>query len=188
VQIGVRFVFPLVVLAYVAVAVAVARGWAEGPRAVPRWVVAGQKAAQGGTAAGVWPHGLSYFNQAWGGTTSGSMLLHGSDYDWGQGLPELRAWNAAHNGGEPLGLWYFGTDPDAHKWPFAWRNTSWLPVAEGGADDLAGVYPTKYLAVSVSILANNPAPTPPHRVRLEWVKSRTPVARTTHFVIYQLRE
>ena len=35
---------------------------------------------------------------------------------------------------------------------------------------------------------NNPAPTPPHKVRLEWVRAQTPVARTTHFFIYRLRD
>jgi hypothetical protein len=48
--------------------------------------------------------------------------------------------------------------------------------------------PTKYLAVSTALLSNNPALTPIHKVRLEWVRTQTPVARTTHFLIYQLRD
>jgi hypothetical protein len=48
--------------------------------------------------------------------------------------------------------------------------------------------PTKYLAVSVALLNNNPAPTPEHKIALEWVKAKAPVARTKYFAIYQLRD
>ncbi len=191
VQIGIRFVFTLMALAYITTAAAIARGWTEqreggSARVVPRWLVAALLAALVATAAWVWPHGLSYFNQAWGGPDAGRTLLHDSNYDWGQGLPELRAWNAAHNGGEPLGLWYFGSDPDFLHPPFVWTNLSWIPLQR--ADDIPAHCPTKYLAVSAAILSNNPAPTPPHKARLEWVRAQTPVARTTHFFIYRLRD
>jgi hypothetical protein len=189
VQIGIRFVFTLMVLAYVTAAAAIARGWAEestGSRAVPRWLVAALLATLAGTAAWVWPHGLSYFNQAWGGVPSGTRLLHDSNYDWGQGLPELRAWNDAHNGSEPLSVWYFGSDPDLFRPPLVGVNLSWIPVQSG--DDVRAHCQTKYLAVAVAVLSNNPAPTPPHKVRLEWIRGQTPVARTTHFFIYRLRD
>jgi hypothetical protein len=101
----------------------------------------------------------------------------------GQGLPELRRWNAEHNGGEPLGVWYFGTDPDIVHPPLVWLHLSHVPLT--GPDDVSGHCPTKLLAVSVALLSNNPAPTPPHRARLEWVRAQAPVARTTHFVIYR---
>lgn len=188
VQIGIRFVFTLMVLTYVTVGAAIARGWAEpntGSRAVPRWLVAGMLAMLAGTAAWVWPHGLSYFNQAWGGIPGGTRLLHDSNYDWGQGLPELRAWNDTHNGGERITVWYYGTDPDIANPPFFWLNLSWIPLQ--AEDDLRRC-PTKYLAVSVALLSNNPAPTPPHKVRLEWVRGQTPVARTTHFLIYRVHD
>ncbi|AWM40571.1 hypothetical protein GobsT_09090 [Gemmata obscuriglobus] len=189
VQIGIRFVFVLMALTYITVAAAIARGWAElraGTRAVPRPLVVASLAALVGTAAWVWPHGLSYFNQLWGGTPAGDVLLHDSNYDWGQGLPELRRWNAEHNGGEPLGLWYFGTDPDTIYPPVVWLHLSHIPLT--GNDDTPTHCPTKYLAVSVAILSNNPAPTPAHKARLEWIKTQTPVARTTHFFIYRVRE
>ena len=191
VQIGIRFVFTLMALTYISVAAAIARGWAEqsaggSARVVPRWLVGALLAASAGTAAWVWPHGLSYFNQAWGGTPAGSRLLHDSNYDWGQGLPELRAWNDAHNGGEPLAVWYYGSDPNVFRPPFAWVNMSWLPILAD--DDVKAHCPTKYLAVSAAIMSNNPAPTPPHKMRLEWVRAQVPVARTTHFVIYRVKD
>lgn len=187
VQIGIRFVFVLMALAYITVGSAIARAWSEpGSRVVPRWFVVTMLAVLAGTAAWVWPHGLSYFNQAWGGTPAGNALLHDSNYDWGQGLPELRAWNATQNNNEPLAIWYFGADPDVTHPPLVWLQLSHLPVLS--ADDVPHHCPTKYLAVSAAILSNNPAPTPQHKVRLEWVRARTPVARTTHFFIYQVRE
>jgi hypothetical protein len=187
VQIGIRFMFTLMVLVYVSTAVAIARGWAErSTRSVPRWLVGALLASLVATAAWVWPHGLSYFNQAWGGTTEGHRLLHDSNYDWGHGLPELREWNAAHNAGEPICVWYYGSDPDIVRPPFVWTRLSWLPIQTG--DDVKTHCPTKYLAVSVAILHNNPAMTPQHKVAHDWVRTQTPVARTRHFFIYQPRE
>jgi hypothetical protein len=191
VQIGIRFVFTLMALAYVTTAAAVARGWADRDagttaRAVPRWLVAALAAALAVTAAWVWPHGLSYFNQAWGGPAAGARLLHDSNYDWGQGVPELRAWNDAHNGGGPLSTWYYGGDTDIQRPPFVAANLSWEPVQ--APDDVKVFCRTEYLAVSVGVLSNNPAPTPMHGVRLEWVRRQTPVARTTYFYIYRVRD
>jgi hypothetical protein len=191
VQIGIRFVFPLMVLTYVTASAAIARAWAEraggeSVRAVPRWLVAGLLAALAGTAAWAWPHGLSYFNQAWGGREGGRELLHDSNYDWGQGVPELREWNAAHNAGAPLCLWYYGSDVDAFRPPFAPVNLSWIPLR--GEGDVRELCPTRYLAVSASLFSNNPAPTPPHAARLAWLKRQAPSARTTHFVIFRLRD
>lgn len=191
VQIGIRFVFPLMVFTYVTAAAAIGRAWAEqaggaNTRVVPRGLVAALVAALVGTAAWAWPHGLSYFNQAWGGREAGRDLLHDSNYDWGQGLPELKEWNAAHNAGGPLCLWYYGSDVDAFRPPFACANLSWIPVQ--GEGDVQQLCPAKYLAVSAGLFSNNPAPTPPHAARLAWLKGQTPVARTTHFVIFQLRD
>jgi hypothetical protein len=191
VQIGIRFVFTLLVLAYISAAAAIGRAWTEerdggGGRVVPRWLVAGLLLALAGTAAWVWPHGLSYFNQLWGGSRAGTDLLHDSNYDWGQGVPELREWNALHNGGGPLCVWYYGSDPDASRPPLARVNLSWLPLHSG--TDVRTAAPTKYLAVSVAILSNNPAMTPAHRIAYEWARDQTPVARTTYFFIYQLRD
>ena len=191
VQIGIRFVFTLMALAYITAAAAIARGWAEqseggSGRVVPRWLVAALVAVLAGTAAWVWPHGLSYFNQAWGGMPAGQRLLHDSNYDWGQGVPELRKWNEEHNGGAPLGVWYFGTDPEVDRPPLTWIRLSWIPVRTD--DEVRALCPAKYFAVAVAILSNNPAPTPMHAVSLEWARSRPVVARTTHFVIIRLRD
>lgn len=191
VQIGIRFVFLLMALAYITVAVAIARGWtaraADGvSRVVPRPLVAILLTALVGSACWSWPNGVGYFNQAWGGSDAGQSLLHASNTDWGQGLPELREWNDAHNSGAPLSVWYYGSDPDVFRPPFVCLNLSWEPLR--GEGDVRDICPTRYLAVGIAILHNNPAPTPPHAERLAWLRKQKPIARTTEFVIYQMRE
>ena len=135
VQIGVRFVFPLMVITYIAVAAAIARGWAEPShvdactgiagtgtvahgRYVPRWFVAAMVFVLALTSVWIWPRGICYFNQLWGGPRAGITLLHESNYDWGQGLPELRDWCRTH-GEERIAVWYYGMDPDIKNPPFA---------------------------------------------------------------------
>ena len=61
------------------------------------------------------PHFLTYFNQLAGGPAGGSRFLVDSSLDWGQGLPDLKAWLAAHAGDEPLYLSYFGSDDPVHS-------------------------------------------------------------------------
>jgi hypothetical protein len=187
VQIGVRFVFLLMILTYITVAAAIANGWAaRDGRAVPRWLVAALVAAVAGASVWVWPHGLSYFNRAWGGPDAGRNLLHDSNYDWGQGAPELRAWNADHNGNEPLSVWYYGADPEVGRAPLALTNLSWKPVT--AAADMPTHVPTKLLAVNSGLLSFKPDATPMHAVARAWVLSRPEVARTRHFVIVRVRD
>ena len=57
-----------------------------------------------------YPHYLSYFNILSGGISNGPYLLEDSNVDWGQDLPALAAWEAAHPS-EPVSLRYFGSVP-----------------------------------------------------------------------------
>jgi hypothetical protein len=191
VQIGIRFMFTLMAVAYVAMAVAVARGWQErregtaGWRVIPGWLVTALLATTAATAIWVWPNGLNYFNQLWGGPTTGYRYLHDSNSDWGQGLPELKAWYEAHGDGRPLAVWYFGTDPAALKPPFHWVSLAHQPIASG--DDVKAVAGRGYLAVSVGMLHGNADATPACRVAVDWLRTQQPVARTTTFLIYDVR-
>ncbi len=187
VQIGVRFMFTFVALGYVALAVAVARGWADGGpggRYVPRWVVAALLAVQAGTTAWAWPDGLSYFNQAWGGYAAGPELLHDSNTDWGQGLPALRDWHAKH-GEPPTAVWYYGADPSSARPPLERVMLNYLPIRSEA--DLRAAVGRRYLAASATMLASNPDATPANRVATDFLRTQTPVARTGQFVIYDLR-
>jgi Dolichyl-phosphate-mannose-protein mannosyltransferase len=77
------------------------------------WVVIG--------AAGIYPDGLSYFNELAclstdpsrlgldGGSRCGPRWFDDSNVDWGQGLKQLRAWIDRNAAGRPLRLGYFGS-------------------------------------------------------------------------------
>jgi hypothetical protein len=186
VQIGVRFMFPAITLAYVALAAAVARGWASpGSRFVPRWFVAALLAVMATTSVWVWPHGMSYFNRAWGGPPARPELLHDSNCDWGQGLPELRAWLDAH--GEPgIAVWYYGNDPAVNRAPLRRAYLSHVPHGGDPARIRWLCGGERLLAVSVGCLHGHDDATAEHRAALAWVRTQTPVARTTFFVIYRV--
>jgi hypothetical protein len=187
VQIGVRFMFTAVVLGYVALAAAVARGWAApGTRFVPRWFVAALLAATAATSVWVWPHGLSYFNQLWGGPSAGEHLLHDSNYDWGQGLPELKAW-AESRGERTVAVWYYGFDPAVEGPPFFRAYLSHLPHDGDPARVRWVCGDHRYLAVSLGCLCGNADITPQHRAAVDWVRTQTPVDRTRYFLIYRLK-
>jgi hypothetical protein len=177
VQIGVRFMFTLMAVAYVCAAAAAARGWL-------RWVAAGLVAVTAAVSASAWPHGLGYFNRLWGDPAHGYTRLHDSNYDWGQGLPELKAWYAAHGCGRPLAVWYYGTDPAILYPPFRFVPVGHANLTRGDQlPDLAG---RGLLAVSVTSLYGNRAGTPSTAVASEWVLAREPVGRTQTFIIYDL--
>ena len=188
VQIGIRFMFTLMAIAYAAVAVAVARGWANpgNGRYVPRWFVGILLAVMAGTSAWVWPHGLGYVNQLWGGVEHGYRHLSDSNYDWGQGLPELKAWNREHNADEPLAIWYFGTDPAILYPPF--RPVHLFKLETGTPEELRAVAGTRYLAVSTSQLYGYESDRPGHMAALRRLRAATPVGRTPQFFVYDLRE
>jgi len=221
VQIGVRFMFTLMAVAYIAAAVAVARGWAKKPNPptpfpkreggagidrraagsssdspflpreggggvrLPFVIVAGLLAASAATAAWVWPHGVGYFNPLWGGPGEGYTRLHDSNYDWGQGLPELKAWHAAHGDGRPLAVWYYGTDPAILFPPFRITHFSFLPVKSG--DDVRAQVGPGFLAVSVGALYGDSDITPSSKAAVAWLRTQRPVARTHTFFVYDFR-
>jgi hypothetical protein len=187
VQIGVRFMFPMVVLTYVAMGAAAANGWGGGAgRAVPRRFVTGVFLSLTATAVWVWPHGLIYFNQAWGGTEAGEHLLHDSNYDWGQGLPELREW-CDERGVDRMAVWYYGTDPDVQIAPFVHVPLDRLPHGGDPNRLLAACGKSEYLAVSSGCFCLNEDITPGFRSTLAWVGTLTPVAHTNCFTIYKIR-
>jgi hypothetical protein len=191
VQIGIRFMFTLMAAAYVAMAIAVARGWRDqavgtaGWRVLPRWFVTALVATTAAATVSVWPHGISFFNRMWGGPERGYLHLHDSNYDWGQGLPELKKLHSDNGGTESITVWYYGTDPAILFPPFKWVNFSFTPLNSG--DDIPGIVGDGYLAVSVGALYGNTTATPATRIAVEWLRQREPIARTHTFVIYDLR-
>jgi hypothetical protein len=136
------------------------------------------------TAATIWPQGLCYVNDFWGGSKHGCELVSDSNYDWGQGLPELAAWQRRH-GGEPVDVWYFGTDPAIKTLPVRYLPLQILKVNEPA--DLLEHTQGRFLAVSTTMLYGATTDRA-HRIAAEFLRTCPPAARTTTFVIYDCRE
>lgn len=180
-QLGVRLAFPVIALGYVAVAVGVARAY---PRCAG-WLGLAAVLPVAAASALVWPHGLGYVNRAWGGPDAAPRLVADSNHDWGQGLPELKAWHAA-NGSPRLAVWYFGGDPAITLPPFERIPMEGLPIAD--EKDLRAAVGRRVLAVGDTVTTLHPDAPPAKAVALKCLRGRTPLARTATFTLYDFRD
>jgi hypothetical protein len=181
VQTGVRLVLPAVALLLAGLGVGLAQ-WCEawqgmGRRWLLRGVIAGGLvwSIVGGWQA--WPNGICFTNELWGGTEKGYLALSDSNYDWGQGLPELADWQEQHPQA-PLDVWYFGTDPLLHRLPL--RLVSLGQITSG--EDVRELHQGRYLAVSTTHLYGGSFNTPAGR----FLRQQSPCSRTTTFLIFDL--
>jgi hypothetical protein len=185
VQIGVRLVMPLIVLAIIGLSAATVEGCrAWGPGWRRRLLAGGAGAALTWTAwsaLAVWPDGLCYVNELWGGTEHGYVRVSEANYDWGQGLKELARWQR-QRGVPVLDVWYFGSDPQITRLPMRWFPLHAIPM--GGADDVAYQVRGHYLAVSTSMLYGSISDTPSSKVAASYLRKCRPVGRTATFLIY----
>ncbi len=173
VQVGVRLVLPIAVLAIVGAAAAFARLWSEQEIRWRRILCGGFMATlvvwSVSNASLVWPHGICYTNELFGRTAQGYLALNDSNFDWGQGLNELAAWQRKHPEA-PLIVRYFGTDPSLPRLPMqAIATLDLLSPAE--------TYRGNYLAVSTNYCG----------IRALAEKLGTPCARTMTYLIYDFR-
>ena len=111
VQIGIRLILPVISFLMISLAVALVNAW---PRRLPEWVrpasIGAMCLALLTPVLAIWPHGLCYFNGFWGGPERGYRYLSDSNYDWGQGLDDLRRWEEK-SGHTDVKIWYYGADP-----------------------------------------------------------------------------
>ncbi len=178
VQIGVRLFLPVMALLVIGSAAAAVQGvrhctsnwgrglWRAGAVCALGWALLG--------TLGVWPHALCYANEAAGGPAGNAVNLGDSNHDWGQGLPELLAWQRTH-AETPLSVWYFGRDPTLKTAPLTPIDLSAVSPADAEVR-LRG----RYLAVSTTLLYGGPGQTPLG----ERLRALKPIGRTTTFVIY----
>ncbi len=124
-NIGHRHILPTYLVLYIfcgALGWAVVRAW-QHARAGGRAgtvVIAGLLGWHAVVAAQIYPDYLAYFSPVAGGPAGGYRHLVDSSLDWGQDLPALKKWLAAHRRpGEPVYLSYFGTDEPARYTPDA---------------------------------------------------------------------
>jgi hypothetical protein len=175
VQTGVRFMLPLLALAAVALSAGVARAVAAASPHHRRGLAAVAALAVawvGAESARAWPHGLCYVNDLWGGTEAGYRLVSDSNYDWGQGLPELAEWQREHGG--PLDVWYFGADPDLGRMPFRPVAPQDVPQRVRGR-----------LAVGLTLLYGHQDNEAAERA-VDLLRGREPIGRTSTFLIFDL--
>jgi hypothetical protein len=188
VQIGIRLVLPVVALGAVGLAAAVANA----RRVSVTWKrsVLGAASSAGviwmaAAAVGVWPYGLCYVNELWGGTAKGYKLVSDANYDWGQGLPDLVLWEKQHRV-EALDIWYFGTDPTIARLPLYSIPLHLLPIH--GPEDVHRYVNGRLLAVSTTLQYGAPGFTEAHRQTVAFLATQRPVARTSTFLIYDFRQ
>jgi hypothetical protein len=179
-QIGIRLVLPLVALFIIGTAAALAEarrelgpGWKSGLLAA-EFVVA--ILWTGAAALRVWPEGICYTNELWGGTTRGDLYLSDSNYDWGQGIPDVEKWQRAHDQ-KRVALFYYGTDPRMRSRSFFVINPWTFSVAN--LPELARREGFRYLAAGTTVvygIFDFAAP----------LRNLKLVARTPTFLIYDV--
>jgi len=189
VQIGVRFMFPLLALAAVGYGAAITQAMRE---MQPHWkrvalgvlVVCGI-VYSGASSVIAGPDALCYTNEAWGGTSDGYLYLSDSNYDWGQGLKELLKWRDDAHGVDVVDVWYFGKDPRADVLPLRLLSPAYTPLLPGQTweDYMRG----KCVAVSATSLYGA-YQSPSTLSAAAWLKQHKPSARTTTFFIYDFRQ
>ncbi|MGA2027920.1 MAG: hypothetical protein ABSH17_12775, partial [Syntrophobacteraceae bacterium] len=189
VQMGIRLVLPLIGFFIAGVACAAANMIAAIQSGWRRYLAAGAVAGcVFWTAAAsliVWPNAICYVNELWGGTAEGYKLLSDSNYDWGQGIGELRDWQQ-RNGIENLDVWYFGKDPDVLKGPFDLVSMSDSDFQ--GPDDFIARFRGRYLAVGTTNLYGGCFLEKSALTVIRYLRAIQPVARTTTFLIYDFTD
>ncbi len=177
VQTGIRFLLPLMVFLMAGVSTRVVTGIAGLPAVRRPIAISGLSLLLAWMAVGdarAWPDPLRHVNELWGGPEHGNRVVSDSNYDWGQGLPELARWQQSH--GEPTVIWYFGTDP---RFP---RLRRYDPRRESVANSQPRA---RYLAVSTSFLYGGylTADGPGRELMLR-LRRQAPVARTRTFFVF----
>ena len=135
----------------------------------------------------IWPDGLRYANELWGGPERAAPLLADANYDWGQGLKDLDRWTADH--GLPTAkVWYYGMDPVIGKDPdrlLALHDPLVYPVSVPA--DVWKHVRGKLVAVGYSLRYGYPGLTPTMPAVLEFFQGQEPVGHTRTFLVYDFR-
>ncbi len=109
IDLGVRYVLPVLPLAFVVIG-RVSR-FVENPHRSRRWAIGILFAVLALENLSVAPRYLTFFNLFAGGPRHGQFLLNDSNFDWGQGLLDLKKWMTRNNVPR-VQLAYFGrVDP-----------------------------------------------------------------------------
>lgn len=187
VQIGIRLVLPLMTLAIVGLTAALVVAWKQVGSPQKRMLLTGSAALSAvwllWASLSVWPNGLCYTNELWGGTEKGYLCLSDSNYDWGQGLKELARWQKSHHV-DDLIVMYYGTDTSLAQLPMYPLKVDYLYLGE---DQLPDVVRGHTFAVGISLVYGSVSGTFPRLDAMAHaLRGLRPVDRTATFFIYRL--
>lgn len=189
VQIGIRMILPVIGLCMVGLAAALVLAIQESQARWRRGVllaVAGMAPAWSlASALLVWPHGLCYVNELWGGTTNGYTVVSEANYDWGQGLRELAHWQLEQGVGR-MKICYYGTDPLLQRMAVEPLMLHTLELTR--PEDVRSALQGRYLAISTTMLYGMVIDTPGIRQAQAFLRQCRPVARTSTFLIFDFTE
>ncbi|WP_232056157.1 ArnT family glycosyltransferase [Tuwongella immobilis] len=130
----------------------------------------------------VWPHGSRYVNPIGGGIQEGYRAVSDSNYDWGQGLPELKTWKQHHNR-ESIDVWYFGTDPQILQPGFRWIEPQSWQIRS--SEDFYNRVNNRTVAISTTILYGCYVRDPIWLSIIHDYRKKIPVDRTEFFLIFE---
>lgn len=187
VQIGVRIVFPLVGLILLALAVGLARATELWKGRARGGLLAVLAAALCYPALSVWPDGLRYGNELWGGTENTYKHLGESNYDWGQGLIDLEKWRTERGLPEPA-VWYYGMDPAIEKNLKRRLQLQGERYKLDRPDDTLKYVRGKVVAVGIGYLHGNRTISPHQIHAVNFFLAREPIGRTRTFFVYDFRD
>ncbi len=187
VQTGVRLVLPLMTFAVIGLAAALVAGREKLVQGRRRMLLTASGALCGAwllwASLSVWPHGLCYINELWGGTANGYRCLSDSNYDWGQGLKDLAQWQETHQVRD-LNVLYYGTDTTLGRLPM---RPLLVGALELGPDNLPASAQGHTLAVGASIVYGSVSEIfPDLKLLAQTLREIKPVDRTATFFIYRL--
>jgi hypothetical protein len=128
------------------------------------------------SAAVAYPHHLSYFNEAAGGTQNGHRHLLGSSIDWGQDLVALHRWHETSHSQSPCFVL------SVYRVEYAALNLSLLPAAP---DSYSTPPPKGLYAISLGVLESPQFCSHPI---IQLARRQRSIGRVGPFVIYSVSE
>jgi hypothetical protein len=185
VQIGVRIIFPLLALFLLTIAVGVAQATAAWQPRMRHGLLGLLCLVALYPPLRVWPDGLRYANELWGGPDNVHRYLSDSNSDWGHGGWDLDRWTATH-GLPQAKVVYHGTDPlmvDPQR-----RLLLHLPQYQiNTPEDTLAYVQGEVVAVNLMLLYGNPHLAPQLVPVLEFFHQQQPIGRSRSFFIYDFR-
>ncbi len=184
VQIGLRLIFPLVVMLMVMLGLSLYNWWQSsgykwlGPilGTLVFFILAVE------TMAFQFPDGIRYINDFWRQKSGPQKLVSDSNYDWGQGLLELaEKMNPIVRPDQPVWVLYWGADPRVNHFPLR----RLVPLDQGitSEEALNGWLAGRTIAISATLLYGPPLP-PSYELLRKFFRNRVPDQQLRSFSVY----